>query len=351
MSAAQMLTGMTLTNGWRVMAPAARSKTATGGHFSTGYLVEHPDGRRGFLKAMDYSAAFEPHVSNTAEMLNFMTSAYLFERQVCEACASNRLRRVVHAIDAFTFTAVPGDPLGRVECLIFERAEGDIRAHLDAAAAFDIAFAFRTLHNVAVGLEQLHRTGIAHQDLKPSNVLVFTEQGGAKVSDFGRAWSKDHPAPHDRMTVAGDRGYAPPELLYGDVAADAVRRRFGCDAYHLGNLVAFLFARAHMTGLIVRHLDPAHRPGFWRGDYATVLPYVQAAFADSLAELRGQVPPAYRDEVVAVVEQLCQPDPALRGHPANGRGHSGQYSLERYISTLDLLAWKAEVRLKTGGAA
>jgi serine/threonine protein kinase len=204
MSAAKMLAGMSLPHGWKAVKLAGRSKTATGGHFSTGYIAENFDGRQGFLKAMDFAGAFAPGV-DTPAMLNFMTSAYLFERQVCEKCADRKLRRVVHAIDSFHIEVKPGDALSRVECLVFELAEGgDIRSHLDAMAAFDLAFAFRLLHDVAVGVEGLHKVDIAHQDLKPSNVLVFTRDTGAKISDLGRAWSKDHPAPHDDLDVAGD---------------------------------------------------------------------------------------------------------------------------------------------------
>jgi serine/threonine protein kinase len=342
-----MLAGVSLPNGWTVTRPVGRSSTATGGYFSTGYIVENKDGRQGFLKAMDYSRAFAPGV-DTAKMLNWMTSAHLFERQVCEKCSGHRLKRVVHAIESFTIQAVPNDNFSKVECLIFELADSDIRAHLDAQLAFDIAFVFRTLHNVAAGLEQLHRVDIAHQDLKPSNVLVFTKQTAAKISDLGRAWSRDHQAPHDNLSVAGDPGYAPPELLFEDVAAEVSKRRFGCDAYHLGSLIVFMFTRVHMTSLIVKHLDAGHRPGFWQGSYADVLPYVQAAFAEAVREFGEQVPEVYRGEVTEMVTQLCEPDPGKRGHPSSGRNHSGQFTLERFISALDLLTRKAEVRLLSG---
>jgi len=36
-----------------------------------------------------------------------------------------------------------------------------------------------------VGLEQLHRVNVAHQDLKPSNFLLFGQQTGSKVTDLG----------------------------------------------------------------------------------------------------------------------------------------------------------------------
>ena len=48
--AAEQLKGMKLDNGWTVLKEATRKPNATGGHFSKGYVVEHSDGRRGFLR-------------------------------------------------------------------------------------------------------------------------------------------------------------------------------------------------------------------------------------------------------------------------------------------------------------
>lgn len=341
------MVGVELPRGWRVIKEASRSKTATGGHFSAGYIAENDDGRLGFMKAMDYSGAFALGV-DTAGMLNVITSAYLFERQVCEKCSSSRMKRVVHAIDSFEVIANVKDPYSKVVCLIFERADGDIRAHLDASKAFDVAFILRLLHQVTTGLEQMHRSDIAHQDLKPSNVLMFSDNAGAKVADLGRAWSKEHAAPHDDLGVAGDMGYAPPELLYNDVPAANTARRFGCDAYLLGSLVVFMFARVHATSLIVKNLDPAHRPGFWGGSYRDVLAYVQSAFSETIVEFEAEVPEDYRSELGRMVKELCDPDPLRRGHPKNGRNPAGQFCLDRYVSEFDLLARKAEIRMTAG---
>jgi hypothetical protein len=165
MKPSESLAGMTLDGGWNVLKIAARKPNATGGYFSTGYLVENADGRQGFLKAMDYMEAFAPFV-DTAVMLNALTQTYLFEKNLCLRCRDQKLRRVVHAIDSGTVQLNPAMPLSRVEYLIFERADSDIRAHLDAQDEFDAAFAIRTLHHVATGLEQLHKANIAHQDLE-----------------------------------------------------------------------------------------------------------------------------------------------------------------------------------------
>jgi eukaryotic-like serine/threonine-protein kinase len=189
---------------------------------------------------------------------------------------------------------------------------------------------------------------MAHQDLKPSNVLVFEEDGGSKIGDFGRAWAKDFPAPHDGLPIAGDMGYAPLELLYGEVAVDVNRRRYGCDTYHLGSLTVFLFTRVHINALVEVHLAPEHLPFAWGGTYAAVLPYVQAAFAEARQEFSSHLPQFLRPDLTEVVSQLCEPDATKRGHPLNRQGHTNQFALDRYISKFDLLALKAE-RALIGG--
>lgn len=350
MGPAQSLTGLTLDDGWKVTGLAPRQKNATGGFFSVGYIVVRSDGREAFLKAMDYSAAVNTPL-DMAVKLNALTETYLFEKNLCLRCRDQNLKRIVHAIDSGTIRLNPSDPLSTVEYLIFEKAEADIRSHLDAQVDFDIAFALRTLHHVAVGLNQLHKVNVAHQDLKPSNVLVFREEG-SKVGDLGRAWVKDMPAPHDDVRpCAGDRNYAPPEFLYRQISPDERVRRFGCDMYHLGSLATFVFTRAHMNALLFSRLSPMHNPNIWGGTYADVLPYVQAAFAEVMSDFRGRLPDLMKpdrvkDELALVITQLCDPDPAKRGHPSNQNGTANPYSLERYISILDRLAFKAEINLK-----
>lgn len=336
---ASQLKGLSVGNGWTVDDAASRKPNATGGHFSKGYIASHKDGRRGFLKAMDYTAALRS--PNTADMLLAMTQAYVFERTICAKC--DHLSRVARAIDGGAIQINPADPFSKVEYLIFELANSDVRAHLDMQATLDVVFILRTLHHVATGLEQLHRADIAHQDLKPSNVLVFGTAEGSKICDLGRAWDRNMPTQHDALEIAGDTTYAPLELMYGEISPDHRSRRFGCDMYHLGSLVVFLFARVHNTTLVVDNMDAMHRPRFWGGRYSEVLPFVKAASEVALDRFASHVPDFLHADMRRVVAELCHPDPSRRGHPDN-RG-AKQFSLERYISLFDLLTHRASLAL------
>ncbi len=339
MSPAEQLEGMVLDTGWTVGAPVARKPNSTGGHFSKGYVATHRDGRSGFLKALDYTAALRS--PDPAQVLQAMTTAYNFEKILCEKCS--HLSRIARAIDNGTVDVDPRNATHKVQYLIFELADGDVRHHLDMMSNLDYVFLMKTLHHVATGLSQLHRAEIAHQDLKPSNVLVYNQGVASKICDLGRAWDKNFSGPFDNLRVAGDQTYAPPELLYTAIPSHYRERRFGCDLYHFGSLIVFLFARTHANALLFDALSPSHRPVLWRGTYEDVLPFLQAAFSVALSKFSSQVPYFLREELTNFVSHLCNPDHTFRGHPLNR--HLNQHGLERYVSRFDQLAHKARLQL------
>lgn len=336
---AKELTGLKLNNKWQVVKLADKAPKATGGHFSTGYIGEGPNNMPVFIKAMDYVESLKSPFPMAA--LYGMTQAYMFEKSISDKCRTHGADRVLHPLDSGSLTLKAGDPLSVVEFLVYDLAEGDIRSQLDRAAAFDLAFVLRAVHSVAVGIEQLHKINVAHQDLKPSNVLQFAKEG-SKLTDFGRAWASDIPSPYDDVTFAGDRTYQPPELMYGEVSGNKKAYRFGTDLYLLGNLIVFLFTRVNMTTLIVEGLSPDHRPSKFAGKYAEVLPYVKDSYSRALARINDLIDDKVRDVIMTAIKWLCEPDPAQRGHPDNRQGMPAEFSLERIMSYFDMLATRAE---------
>ncbi len=329
------LTGLTLPNDWIVKKPLTPTSGATGGTFSNAYVVSK-DGDEGFLKAFDFSDAFQS--ANVIDVLNKLTAAYAYERDLLLYCKERRLKKVVVATEHGD-VQVPGyDPMnGRVFYLIFHLADGDMRRQISLSGRFDENWCVHALHDVAVGMFQVHRQMIAHQDLKPSNVLVFGEE--CRIADFGRASRKGYQAVHDDYNVAGDLTYAPPEQLYGYLDPEWTIRRFGCDLYMLGNLTTFMFTGSNVTTLLFDRLDQQFHPANWAGTYSEVLPYLLASFGQVMKDVRLQLNGCASREVEAIISELCHPDLGKRGHP-KGLGKSNQYSLERYVSRLDILRAK-----------
>lgn len=336
--ASASLLGMILKGKWEVIREVAKEET-TGGYFSHGYIVRSSSGEEAFLKALDFSRALsEP---NFVEAMHHLTAAYLYERDLLLRCRDKGMSRIVRAIDEGE-EQIPGAFPPQVRYLVFELADGDVRKHIRLLQATDLAWLLRSLHHVATGLHQLHGIGIAHQDMKPSNVLVFDNGGSSKIADLGRASFRGYAALHDEYHFAGDAGYAPPELLYRQISSEWAERRFACDAYHLGSLCMFLFAQVSMTPALLERLDPGEHPRNWQGTYVDILPRVQAAFEDVLNALEPDLPESCREEVIAAIRQLCNPDPSKRGHPLTRRSRGNPYSLERYVSLFNKLALRAE---------
>jgi eukaryotic-like serine/threonine-protein kinase len=249
--AVHMLAGTDLGNGWKIGDLVVPGAYASGGCFSCGYVVENLAGERAFLKAFDFSHGLED-APDPVETLNAMTSAFLFERELLNRCKQKHLKRVVTVIAAGRIKT-PNAPGGAIYYLVFERANGDVRAVIDAESRFDMAWRLRTLHHIAAAVKQLHGINIAHQDIKPSNVLFFPAEG-SKVGDLGRAACPGLMAPHEDDAVPGDPDYAPPELLYGDYGDWRVRH-LGCDLYLLGSMIVFF-----CTNLVRHHPSVAQTP-------------------------------------------------------------------------------------------
>jgi serine/threonine protein kinase len=281
---------------------------------------------------MDYTSALNS--TDPATALNLLTSAFLFEREILQECVERKMSRIVRAIDGGK-TSVNGQT---VEYLIFEEAKGgDIRKYLESTAQFNLVWTLTCAHNVCVGVQQLHNASIAHQDLKPSNILHFPEEG-EKLADLGRAWHKSKFSPYDALDFAGDLGYAPPELLYRYLDPDESDRRFGADFYLVGSLILFLFTGLRASQILVSALNPVHGPRAWRGTYDDVLPYLKHAFADNLVMVSAQFPDAtLRTEMIDVLGQMCDPDVRTRGDKAHRAKYGSRFVLQRFVSRFDRL--------------
>lgn len=343
------LLGKTIGN-WYISKKLSH-KSSTGGNFSVGYEATNIiDSTKGFFKALDYSSIFEK--PNFAENLNAMTSAYLFERELLNKCKDKNLKYVIRILDSGEYS-LPIDERSNgfihyphINYLVFEIADRSMRNIIDLSKAFDYSWALRSLHNIAVAVEEMHGIQIAHQDIKPSNILLFDNKNKSKLGDVGRSSSMETPAWHDRLNYAGDSTYSPFEQLYGYIDPDWKTRRFSCDMFMFGNLIMTYFNNVSITSAVLNKLQPSCYPLNWPDTYQTILPQINNKFSECLNEFNHNIDTELRDELINMIKQLCHPDLSLRGDMKNKKRGAQQYSLTRFISKLDLLARKYEYQYK-----
>ena len=343
----QNLIGKTLVNGFVI--EKLRSSAAlhpSGACHSIGFIAKAPDGRLAFVKVLDPTldtAALDPLVD-----LKTRLDSFLYERDVVFKTRDRKLRSVVRALGEGTLDQNDTGVGNAATYLLFELATGDLREQVDLSRRFDLAYRLRVLHNTAKGLSQLHLSHIAHQDLKPSNVVTFdrTSRGEidtTKIADLGHAHDRQAPRPGADRVIAGDPSYAPPEQLYNSCPSDWVARRFAADLYQLGGLSVFLMTGVGATELIGGHLRPEHHWDVWLGgSYADILPHLVEATDAVLEDLAQATDELVREEVVELTKMLLDPDPTRRAHPKNLDGAGAPYGLERFISRFNVLAEKAE---------
>ncbi len=343
-SAAWRLEGKILDGGWTVLQRVEQDLDATGGHFSVGYLVVHDDGRKGFLKALDYAKAFSGQHKPVSIALQELTESINFEKYVLARCRDRRLDRIVISIADGTY--IDGQPgVDTVEYLIFELADGDVRKHMKVVDKLDVHWRLKTLHHISTGLNQLHSNDIFHQDIKPSNILVFTHHL-SKIADVGRSACPGQSPPHLSSLFAGDWTYAPPDVLYKFALQDQTMRALSFDAYLLGSMVVYFFTSQAMTPLLLSKLHPTYADWqHYAGGTDDIKVHLQDAFGRVIDEFERHVPECLRADLVSIVRQLCEPDPMHRGHPSERRGTLNQFSLQRYRTKFDLLLKRSEAGL------
>ena len=150
---------------------------------------------------------------------------------------------LVVRVESFEDDAVAG------RCIVMEWIEGEtldrwMRGKPHAGRR-------RMLDQLLDAVDYLHRHGIYHHDLKPSNILV-TSDGRLKLIDFGLS---DGPQYAAFKQAAGSNRFASPEQREGRYADHRA------DIYALGRIIQTFFGRRyrHAACCAMRE-DPARRP-------------------------------------------------------------------------------------------
>lgn len=346
-------------NGWKVIEKLPKpslTKGETGGNFSIGYIVEK-ENQQCFMKVLDFERIFmnNPTLS-TSQAMQIASEEFNYEKALSEYCRNKHVSKVVYYIDSGEIT-VPGFAIGTVSYIIYEKAQGDIRKTLDfskkielSAKLKSLSIRLESLHDVAVGINQLHNSSVSHQDIKPSNIMVFEEE--SKLGDLGRSicMSPEVKYPFAIEGFTGDNNYAPPEVFFHYHLPDVKQRLYQMDNYMLGSLVFFYITGVSLNARLNEHLPISIIEMLKQGmHFEEALAYLQNAFNEVLNEFKEEeiLIDEIKEGIVQIVGYLCNPDPNRRGHPKSALSAdvSSKYNLERTIQELDLMQKKAEIAI------
>jgi serine/threonine protein kinase len=129
--------------------------------------------------------------------------------------------------------------------LLMEYVNGHTLDEIEAPGIGQLVLIFI---QVAGALAHMHRRGVYHGDLKPSNIMV-TEDGLVKLIDFGTAWIKGE----DKNRVQGTPQYMAPEQATDRVVDERT------DMYNLGATMYRMFTGRHAQQGIPIVGDPTGR--------------------------------------------------------------------------------------------
>ena len=346
------LTGLRRSATWTVIEKLELSDDITPGQFSVGYKVRSSDGQDAFLKASDCDLLTDDDADFTGRMMAGLMR-FDAEKKILEHCNGNNMDRVVTAIDYGNDLIVHDGVKEPLFFIVFELAHGDVRERVVGNSYPDLPWVVSAMHHLTTAVNQLHAGKVCHNDVKPANFLYY-DLNTQKLADLGCATWESRAAMNDERHDIGDPAHAPPEILYANTDESrkrlcSVDARKAADLYQLASLCLYLLTGRALTPAISERLSLEHRPlsegGGWSGTFEDVLPYWREAFGRTIddiigprieSESNGRKARAV-EQLADVIRQLGEPDPALRGHPANRMGQQDRRGVERYITKFDNL--------------
>jgi eukaryotic-like serine/threonine-protein kinase len=339
---ASRLEGLTIDK-WKIDKKRLKTADDYSGVFSSCYEVKNIDnGQEGFLKAINYPYAFKAFQMSgepSTVFLQKLTENYNYEKDLLEICRDKKMSRIVTAIAHGEYSEA--SEMYPVPYLIFETATGSLK-NIITQKHLDLAWKLGVIHGFLLGLSQLHQEKIVHQDIKPSNILIFGHNV-SKLSDLGNATKFDKKSPMwDLPWHCGDESCAPVELLYRYFSPDWTTRRIGADLFMAGGIITYLITDSHFLSLLVANLPDIYKPNKFGGNFEDVKPHLMNAYYKTIDEIKERIDEIIRKDLITIIAHLTHPVPEQRGIPRGVVTSLPQYSLIRYISIIDRLAKKVE---------
>jgi class 3 adenylate cyclase len=212
-----------------------------------------------------------------------------------EAQAMGRLGDHPNIVTVFDI----GDDGGQPYIVSQYMGGGDLDGMLNRATdrRLSIPEAMRIAIQVQQGLAHAHERGIIHRDLKPGNIWL-TEDGTAKIGDFGLAVSLDRSRLTMEGMMVGTVAYMPPEQALGrqpDARSDLYS--LGCVTYEM------VTGRAPFLGddpvaIISQHINTAPVAPSWHN------PEVPRALESLVMRLLAKDPNERPESAAALPEAL-----------------------------------------------
>ncbi|PJF36859.1 MAG: hypothetical protein CUN49_03250 [Candidatus Thermofonsia Clade 1 bacterium] len=163
-------------------------------------------------------------------------------------------RRVANLLHPNIVTVFDADNEGALFYIVMEYVDGqDLKKHIRASAPFSVERALHIGIQVCAGIGYAHRAGLVHADVKPQNILLYSNDT-VKVTDFGIAQVISHTQAMTRREVVwGSPQYFSPEQAQGNTPTPA------SDVYMIGVvLYEMLTGKLPFSGSDQRELALAH---------------------------------------------------------------------------------------------
>lgn len=209
---------------------------------------------------------------------------------------------------------------GDVDFLVMEYVPGITLASRLARGPMRESELLEYAIQLASALEEAHKHGVIHRDLKPGNIII-NPSGQLKILDFGLARllssGDDSDTSTGNLTVAGTLPYVSPEELSGSPILDSRSDLYSC-------------------GVVLYEMATGKRP------------HNEASVAALLAAILHREPPSVRSlnpaispELEAIIRKAMDKDPALRYQSAREL----KVDLQRLVSGRKLESWPAPTRV------